>query len=163
MSISSPHYSYPSLIQNSHDDGGSAALRVIFMVLCLWEIMYHVARYLLKIGLAQYPDQVLDSYFTLERWKQKGWYSRAQQQSYEQYVGWSQTYSPSTRTILGCIIPPFHLRHWKRNITSIQSMDECFQFWQTPHSWKRSARHPRQSWMTLVGIKCNDHHYELMV
>mmetsp|Transcript_2544 Transcript_2544/g.5431 ORF Transcript_2544/g.5431 Transcript_2544/m.5431 type:complete len:316 (+) Transcript_2544:260-1207(+) len=53
--------SYPQFMQNSHDDGSSAALRVFFMFLCMWEIMYHVAKFGLKICLKQYPRQIMDS------------------------------------------------------------------------------------------------------
>lgn len=59
MSASSA--SYPPLMQNSHDDGSSAALRTLFIFLCMWEILYHIARYLLKICLNRYPNQIMDS------------------------------------------------------------------------------------------------------
>mmetsp|Transcript_7428 Transcript_7428/g.12935 ORF Transcript_7428/g.12935 Transcript_7428/m.12935 type:complete len:320 (-) Transcript_7428:364-1323(-) len=61
MSASSSPPTYPQFMENSHDDGSIAALQVFFMFLCMWEILYHAAKYLLKIGLARFPNQILDS------------------------------------------------------------------------------------------------------
>lgn len=61
MSASTSPPTFPPLMENSHDDGSNAALRVFFMFLCMWEIVYHAARYLLKIGLARFPNRILDS------------------------------------------------------------------------------------------------------
>lgn len=43
-------------MQNSHDDGSTAALRKLFMFLLMWEVMYHVARIFIKGLLEKYPN-----------------------------------------------------------------------------------------------------------
>ncbi|KAL9191545.1 hypothetical protein ACHAXT_001251 [Thalassiosira profunda] len=51
--------SNPPLIGMSHEDGSSAALRVFFVALCVWEGLYHASRLLLKAGLDRYPEKIL--------------------------------------------------------------------------------------------------------
>ena len=53
--------SFPQFMENSHDGGSSASIRVFITALCLWEIMYHIARYSLKIVLKNYPNIILSS------------------------------------------------------------------------------------------------------
>jgi len=46
-------------MHNSHVNGSSAALRVFIMFLCMWEVVYHMSRLLLKKCLAQYPNLII--------------------------------------------------------------------------------------------------------
>ena len=46
-------------MQNSHDDGSTAALRRLYMFLLMWEVMYHVARIFIKVLLEKYPNIVI--------------------------------------------------------------------------------------------------------
>ena len=47
---------YPPLMQNSHDDGSTAALQILCIFLLIWEIMYHIARICIKKCLDRYPN-----------------------------------------------------------------------------------------------------------
>lgn len=72
MSTSTPPSpSYPPLLHKSHDDGSSAALQLFFMSLCMWEILYHVARYLLKVVLKRYPTLILSPSLTKDATKKQ--------------------------------------------------------------------------------------------
>ena len=53
--------SFPPFMENSHDGGSSASIRVFITALCFWEIIYHVARYSLKVALKKYPSIVLST------------------------------------------------------------------------------------------------------
>ncbi|KAL3783990.1 hypothetical protein HJC23_013370 [Cyclotella cryptica] len=50
----------PRLLQNSHDDGSSAALKLLLTAICTWEVLYHVVRYLVKLCLRVSPQWLLD-------------------------------------------------------------------------------------------------------
>mmetsp|Transcript_21187 Transcript_21187/g.44730 ORF Transcript_21187/g.44730 Transcript_21187/m.44730 type:complete len:322 (-) Transcript_21187:24-989(-) len=52
---------FPPFLENSHDDGSKAAVRVFFAFLCMWEALYHIARIVLKLGLSKFPHRILDS------------------------------------------------------------------------------------------------------
>ena len=46
-------------MQNSHDDGSTAALQTLYMFLVMWEILYHIVRIGLKKLLWRYPNIIL--------------------------------------------------------------------------------------------------------
>ena len=52
---------YPPLMQNSHDDGSTAALQILYLFLLMWEIMYHIARICIKKCLDRYPNIIVSS------------------------------------------------------------------------------------------------------
>ena len=47
-------------MQNSHDNGSSAALQLLCTAICAWEMMYHFFRYTIKYCLNKHPDWMLD-------------------------------------------------------------------------------------------------------
>ncbi|KAL7485320.1 hypothetical protein ACHAW6_012096 [Cyclotella cf. meneghiniana] len=50
----------PPILQNSHDDGSSAALQFLLTAICTWEVLYHVVRFSIKICLRTSPQWMLD-------------------------------------------------------------------------------------------------------
>ena len=48
-------------MQNSHDDGSTAALQILCIFLLMWEIMYHIARICIKKCLDRYPNIIVSS------------------------------------------------------------------------------------------------------
>ena len=52
---------FPPLMQNSHDDGSKAALYTFLTFFLMWETLYHIARFSLKIALEKHPLLLAES------------------------------------------------------------------------------------------------------
>ncbi|KAL3756958.1 hypothetical protein ACHAWU_007337 [Discostella pseudostelligera] len=51
----------PPILQNSHDDGSHAALLVLLLSFCMWELLYRVSGLFIQRVLSRYPHRLLDS------------------------------------------------------------------------------------------------------
>mmetsp|Transcript_5206 Transcript_5206/g.11395 ORF Transcript_5206/g.11395 Transcript_5206/m.11395 type:complete len:317 (+) Transcript_5206:42-992(+) len=59
--MSAPTSSRPHLMEQSHDDGSAAAIRIFFTFIAIWEALYHLARLATNTCLARSPEKILDS------------------------------------------------------------------------------------------------------
>ncbi|KAL7532311.1 hypothetical protein ACHAXR_004554 [Thalassiosira sp. AJA248-18] len=59
-------------MHRSYDGGGSAAFWVFFVSLCSWEVMYHIAKYSLKVCLDKHPNRILSSSLVKNATKDQG-------------------------------------------------------------------------------------------
>ena len=51
----------PPVLQNSHEDGSHAALRILLLSFCMWEMLYRASGLLIERLLIRYPHRLLDS------------------------------------------------------------------------------------------------------